>query len=297
MREREIVEQILWTLLADGPQPGARLKQRLVREYERSYGRRFDERDWGFEKFVHFLQDVQGIEVVRPDGLGDVTVRLTPNVGPSEQAGFQFFRPLRARLPEGVWIALVNPDPERLRFLHRDTKEVLHHQVPPRTQGDLERAARVIHDRRFVEIAAIPARVFSEWMTTFVRSFADLEPREADVLLALAAASYSSALDRTFTNALGVRGAAWRHYRREKVMAWAESWCEQNDISFDDLRGLNRSLGEEVTLPNEPVSLGMREYIIAAVNRATDAELERIQLPVGLILRMTLQPSLPRGEV
>ena len=129
----EISKLIVHLLSARSPEFGARLKQRLNALLRERNLEPFDERRYGYKKFQDFLEKGQTdiVQVIRHEDGGDIQVSLKEAaqaaveapviqsvVSPSEWAG----RPIRS----DVWQAFANPDPERRRYLDRQTLQIFH---------------------------------------------------------------------------------------------------------------------------------------------------------------------------
>ncbi len=240
MEDKNIASQLILQLLhTNSPEFGARLKQRLNKSLISEGRSPFNERDYGHKRFSDFLQSVLGdkISIERPQKAGDIEVSLrhpqsihssssfcSPSVSPMKADQSQVIR-------SDVWQAFTNPDPERKRFFHKETKTIRHF-LQEGSSPSREEIERDPH--QFIEIDLISGQMQKEWMLAFLDSLR-LSSNQRTPLDALIAEPYSSGVNATFTRALGDSGDSWRHYRINKITSIIQAWAEQHEVAFDNL--------------------------------------------------------------
>jgi len=232
---RLITSQLLKQLLSsNSPELGARLKQHLNTAFiARGLGN-FDEKSLGFSKFSDYLLRVHGdfVNVNRDDSVSDILVSLRSSAAPQpakplskSQISSDTLSP-SVVIRSDVWQAFANPDPERKRFFERETGKIVHFladkQVPERVEVDSS-------PERFLEIEPISQDTQVTWMREFLNSIS-LPANEKAVLETLTTKPYSSALNVTFSRALGSHSLAWRSFRTQHVTTIIEKWAHDSDV-------------------------------------------------------------------
>jgi hypothetical protein len=229
------VSQVLTQLLSiHSPELGARLKQRLNAAFVASGRGYFDEKSLGFAKFSHYLSRMHGdlVKVAHEDGIGDILVSLRPDLGsrlnvllsppPSKNTRSEVIR-------NDVWQAFANPDSERKRFLNKKTGKIVHFIASKQSPERLEVESA---KETFLEILPIATERQLEWMTEFLAGMS-LPADEKEVLEGLIAKPYSSAVNVTFTRALGANSRAWRNFRTEHITNIIRRWVAEKEVTLD----------------------------------------------------------------
>lgn len=232
---RLITSQLLKQFLSSNSHElGARLKQHLNTAFiARGLGN-FDEKSLGFSKFSDYLLRVHGdlVSVNRDDSVSDILVSLRSSTAPQpstllSQAQTSNDTPSpTVVIRSDVWQAFANPDPERKRFFEKDTGKIVHYltdkQAPERVEVESS-------PDRFLEIHPISQETQVAWMKDFLNSIS-LPANEKAVLETLIAKPYSSALNVTFSRALGSHTLAWRAFRTQHVTAIIEQWAHDSHV-------------------------------------------------------------------
>ena len=284
----EISKLIVHLLSARSPEFGARLKQRLNALLRERNLEPFDERRYGYKKFQDFLEKGQTdiVQVIRHEDGGDIQVSLKEAaqaaveapviqsvVSPSEWAG----RPIRS----DVWQAFANPDPERRRYLDRQTLQIFHytptHNLEVQTKVSLNPA-------QYAEIPPIQGDTQMGWMREFLDAVPVTGP-ERNVLDQMLAQPYSSALNAAFTRSLASKAALWREHRLKLVLNTIFNWAKANNIDIDRLR-----TPEEKPVAERPAALSFdslgavtpRLQAAKLLELLSDEDIGRVVLPVLL---------------
>ena len=196
-------------------------------------------------------------------------------VSPTEWAG----RPIR----NDVWQAFANPDPERRRYLNRQTFQIFHytptHNLEVRNQVTLNPA-------QYAEIPPILGDTQKEWM----REFLDAVPvtgLERNVLDQMLAQPYSSALNAAFTRSLASKAALWREHRLKLVLNTIFNWAKANNIDIDRLR---TSTSEEKPAAERSAALSFNSLGVVTprmqaeklLELLSDEDIGRVVLPILL---------------
>ena len=226
-----LVRHLLADLLRDGPEVGARLKQRLSTEFVLRGEGPFRERAWGYAKFTDFLEGQRDLLTVeRPNGPGDIRVALlaqhavsapvkAPAAAPSQQL----------RVHHDVWRAFTSSDSNQDRYFDR-----VRARVVQTTGGDAAAQGHVASTGDLVAISAIGGEQQVEWMREYVRSL-PIGPVERSPIERILDESYSSKLNSVFTSALGVHAAGWRQTRFRRVIEHIQRWARVHNIPFSAL--------------------------------------------------------------
>jgi hypothetical protein len=228
--------QVLTQLLSiHSPELGARLKQRLNAAFIASGLGYFDEKSLGFGKFSDYLSHVHGdlVQVSREDGVGDILVSLRPEL--VKRISLPISPPPKSARSEvirnDVWQAFANPDSERKRFLNKDTGKIVHFLASKQSPERIEVEAA---PETFFEILPIPTEHQLKWMKEFLAGMS-LPADEKEVLEGLISKPYSSAVNVTFTRALGANSRAWRNFRTERVTSIIHQWLAEKGVSPDKI--------------------------------------------------------------
>lgn len=257
--------QILAQLLSiHSPELGARLKQRLNAAFVANGFGYFDEKSLGYGKFTDYLYREHGdlVHLERKEGVGDILVSLrTESKRVSISASSNPLKSERAKVVRNdVWQAFANPDSERKRFLNRDTGRIVHFIASKQSP---ERAEVESFPDIFLEISPVPSERQLEWMSEFLSGMS-LPFDEKAVLLELIQKPYSSAMNVTFTRALGANSRAWRTFRTQRVTAIIHQWVTEKAVSLDKI----------LVQPTEP-------NVTPLETRSTDAVSDLPQPPHG----------------
>lgn len=160
----DAVRDVLRGVLSSGSMLGARLRPLLVEEYRRTTTRDIEPVLKSFGKFSAFLAaNADLVDVRSDDKSGDIRVSLKTTRAPQGSA----LQPSR-RLSREIWQAFTNPDERRLRFYHRDTREIVHYLDNSSETLDKSLARRVSSDDKFIEIQFARAQDQNGWMREFL---------------------------------------------------------------------------------------------------------------------------------
>lgn len=229
---------ILQLLSNNSPELGARLKQRLNKLLLHKGLSPFDEKGYGYKRFSDFLQSALGekVAIERPQGAGDIHVSLrqpqiTQHFHVAYVANAKESKEQSLVIRSDVWQAFINPDPERKRFLHKATLEIRHFlQNEPNPIKE-----EVAQDSsNFIEINQISGEIQVKWMRAFLDS-TRMSSSERAPLEAIIAEPYSSAVNTTYTRALGALGSSWRQFRTNRVIDTIKKWASEHDVPFHSL--------------------------------------------------------------
>ncbi len=298
-----IARHLLADLLSGGPLKGAQLAQRLRRAYEMKTGNPFDPVRWGFNSFSHFLEvNTDLVVVTKPEGAGDIEVRLQPRPEPPRHTRDTAIAGEEARprrLPAAIWQAFTNPDPSRRRFLNRQKGEVAHYREDSLEPAD-ERARERITSwgTNAVSIAPIPAATQHEWMRVYLNTLA-LDPQERAALDRLLNTNYTSSLNVQFSRLLGSHANGWRRYRSQRVNEFAERWARENGIALDRLLGqllmripdhgsefgVTTGIVAEATVHYGYTS-ELRQRLHALIDVISDDEVEHVLVPLATVAKL-----------
>lgn len=298
---RAATSKLLTQLLSShSPELGARLKQRLNAAFVASGQGFFDEKSLGFAKFTDYLLRVHGdlVSVEREDGIGDILVSLrTPvrqqsAVSPTQLVAATESAVAPAVIRNDVWQAFANPDPKRKRFFNKKTGKIVHFlddkQVPERVEVDSA-------PDDYLEICPISQETQTGWMQEFLKQIA-VPADEKDVLEALIAKSYSSAVNVTFSRALGAQGSAWRKFRTLRVTAIIEKWAQEKGVLLSKFHvtaaepsivtvTMNSTEGKGTGSSAEQVNpdqLSPREQVVKLLELLSDDDILRLVIPTLL---------------
>jgi hypothetical protein len=286
----ELTRQILTAVLSSGPQLGARLKQELVREFERRSGERFSVIERQFPTLTSLLTaNADLVDVTRPSGPGDIMVRLKPQRSawaidyPTQQA----VRPLW--IPAELWQAFTNPDRRRRRFYNRTTGHVVHFVDGSDAELDRRLAAEVSADNNFIGIDYIADFTQSAWMREFLDSV-PLPDGIKKTCSHLASAPYVSAVNTAFTVALAEYAVSWKRFRASRVLDSVQEWAERSGV---DLRPVTTASEELPATATEGVTAGTeigesdaRKTLHTLIDSLADKDLEHILIPITLASRV-----------
>lgn len=222
-----IISRLLVQILSQSSQPGARLKQRLNQALVANGYMGLNEKYLGYKKFARYLESehCDTVVVIRPDGIGDVTVSLrsqksVPYIDTNQT-------PLRS-IRNDFWQAFVNPDPNRVRFFDKTTDRIEHFPV---TSENLPKVEEYRSNDSYVEITPIPGDKHNDWMRDFL-STQDLSDAEKSTLEAIASEDYSSKTNNMFVRSLGGhRSHAWKNFRASHVIETILRWTAESGIN------------------------------------------------------------------
>lgn len=247
--DASLVSPLLKQLLeARSPEIGARLKQRLtallvVHGYEP-----LDVRKLGYRTFRDFLERTQG-ELVKIDHRPDntdiqVSLRAT-EAGPS--ASTNNIGVDSDRIRSDIWQAFASPNPQRKRFLDKQTFAVKHFLENVTSDASVEVSANL---QNFIEIHPSPGSDQIAWMKEYLDSI-PIQGAERPPLDAMLTQQYSANLNSTFTRALGEKGDGWRHFRTQKISQVIEHWAASNNVPLERLR---KTTATPLTLADKPIA-------------------------------------------
>ena len=232
--DASLVSPLLKQLLeARSPEIGARLKQRLVALLVAHGYEPLDVRKLGYRTFRDFLEKTQG-ELVkidhRPDNT-DIEVSLrTVEAGPS--ASTKNVGVDSDRIRSDIWQAFASPNPQRKRFLDKQTFAVKHFLENATSD---ESAAVSANPQNFIEIHPSPGVDQIVWMKEYLDGI-PIQDAERAPLDAMLTQQYSASLNSTFTRALGEKGEGWRHFRTQQFSQVIERWAANNNVPLERLR-------------------------------------------------------------
>lgn len=285
MAEPDYVRPLLQQLLnGRAPELGARLKQRLNALLAEKGLPRFDEKQFGFRKFQSFLEQTQSdwLDVSKPEGAGDIHVSskrafAAPSDSTVTAAPGGTPQPLRS----DIWQAFTNPDPQRKRYFQSSTGLVVHflesewadkrEQIESATGG-------------YLAITPIEGTLQQRWMREFLDSIpitgAERTPYEA-----LLAEPYSSALNATFTRALGDHAAAWREFRTSRITSTIQSWARDAGIPLDQLRAQPKEVSAPSFVTGAPrlaPASSPRAKAVKLLELMSDDDIRQVIIPILL---------------
>ncbi|WP_133125614.1 hypothetical protein [Xanthomonas prunicola] len=261
--------KILRRLLQSGPEKAARLKQRLIAEYALAGLGRFDEKAMGYKKFKDFLERSQGglASISTAEG-GDIIVSLNPKAVVEPSTPIQQRKSVVIR--SDVWQAFLNQDASRKRFLNKDSFDVVHFK----TDGENFLAP---DPSKFLEILPLSKDILKKWMLEFLRDTRIAEDHRLILDEMLNNAEYSSALNLTFTQALGENAPQWKSFRIERVYQEISQWSAANGIDAAHLLVQQK----QWTTDSQAEKIShVREHIFKLLEITSDADLEKIVLPI-----------------
>lgn len=334
---RSLVAEIL---RRDGPQPGARLKTELNFAYLSKTGQPFHERLLGFAKFSQLIQAQVDVFVVeRPTaGPGDVIVRLRESPSAStwsgalghEQGGSDQHAPAwpvstRAAgsmigprvtpqakqswlISKPLWSAFINPDPNRERYLHRPTGEVLtFSRLSTKNVDAMLRQRFEMLRADCVPIDFIRFDVQVGWMEEFVRSKLPEGSREGALLEVHRLNQWTA--QTGFLNLLGYeRAEDWRQFRFEKVISRIREWLTANGLPESVMMSAvpppgaishppvppsvprGREAGAPAATPVQAAVGGrpsMRDLLHALIDTLPDDQLDSVLVPGSAVARLS----------
>jgi hypothetical protein len=301
---KPVVREILRELLSRGPQRGALLKLVFSREFERqSNGVSYQQAFWNYQKFTDLLVANSDLfEVQWPEGPGDVTVKLR-DAAPS--LALIATQPADTPAPQGfvrsdLWNAFTNPDPNRRRFIHRLSGEIVHFLAHSGAELDRRIADQVATDGNFVEIQPARAEEQHAWMAAFIASSA-LPESKRRLVSDLINLPYSSRVNAIFLAALGEFAEGWRQYRSARVFDVVKRWRDETNFSSGLLLGPKSHIQGPVrppapppTVPDPstlvhtadgPAEAELRRLLHVAIDGMDHSELARVTLPATALLR------------
>lgn len=286
MENLVIVSQLILQLLSNrSPEYGARLKQELNRELiTRGLGP-FNEKAYGYKKFSDFVVNALSDKVLvePPEGAGDIHISLRHPVAGQGNAGASALSAVIGSQPpvirSDVWQAFINPDHKRKRFFHRETRAIRHFRED---WDDSARAEIEGSPTQFVEIEFIEGKAQLEWMRAFLDALR-LPPEKRASFDALIDKEYSSAINSTFTRALGEHGDSWRRFRTNNVTEVIRRWCQEHGVRFDDLC-VPKSLGEPATPlgQSNETQLSPRQQANKLLDLLTEDDIGKFVIPLLL---------------
>jgi len=200
-----------------------------------------------------------------------------------------------------VWAAFVNPDPNRRRFLHRLSRELVHFIAQSSTAPNPELAARVARDPMFVEIPFASAGLQREWLREFLDTTPLIPEARKSVARHFLELPFDSSVNAAFAASLGPHGEAWKRFRAKKVDGLVNAWAERNRIEPDMLGETPRVSENHALVPSErqrSTQLGGlqevhstsgdadRAALLRVVETLDDTELRGILVPLSALERL-----------
>jgi hypothetical protein len=268
-------ERVLRKLLnASGPEKAARLKQRMIAEFGLEGSGRFDERALGYPKFKDFLQKAHAdlVALAESEG-GDMVVSLVhgaPGIEP------QIASPPEPIIRSDIWQAFANPDPDRKRLFNKVSADVVHFKATDEPKQSLE----WLNNSAVVPIEPIQGEVQKRWMEDFLGTVR-LSDDQRQALSEFTKQRYSSALNLTFTRALGENAALWKRVRQTHILNAIRQWAENNSVPMDVLHRRDRLTNVATAKMVETPSITpVRQRVLTLLEILSDQDLERAVLPL-----------------
>lgn len=281
MNEPDYIRPLLQQLLSGRePELGARLKQRLNALLSEKGLPRFDEKLFGYRKFHSFLQQTQAdwLHVTKPEGAGDIHVAVKP-AKPSPSSDGRTTGASGQPIRSDVWQAFTNPDAERRRYYQPSTGLVIHYQ---QTEQSPRRAEIQANPGDYVEIRPIDGTLQQQWMREFLDSIPITGPERAPYE-ALLAEPYSSALNATFTRALGDHANAWREFRTSRVANAIWTWAMQAGVPAERIHAAAKEVRsiEKSEPAFDPVA-SPRVQAAKLLDLIADDDIRQVVIPILL---------------
>lgn len=193
----------------------------------------FDERQYGFRKFIDYLQAAAaaGHLVVDRDINNHPRIALPAPLVPALSSSTM---PEQRRLRTDIWSAMVSWEEPSLRIWDRMARRAFH--VPLGADG---RPLWESESERFVEIASVPIDVHLGWMLEFASRC------DAPARTALERSLAETAPPRSFKRALVEHEltAEWNTYLRLCVTNHALAWASANGVPFPTIVDVNAMKG------------------------------------------------------
>ena len=282
-RATQLLQQIL---AASAPELGARLKQRLNASLVEQGFPPFDERILGYKTFRVFLEKTQGnwVEVSPPvDGPGDIVISLRDQL--RQPASLPMRSDTLPQFRNEVWQAFTNPDASRLRYLHKETGNVLHFKGEERSEKEDNYA---IASDEYVKIEFIEAQQQRDWMEEFLNAV-PIVGDERKAYESMMSGPYSSAMNAAFTRSLGNKRDQWREFRTSRVSTVIANWAEKHSLPLVLLERAPVSQHVErapdyvrVGAPGSRSSHAPYQEAIKLLDLLTDQEIRSVVIPVLL---------------
>ena len=269
----ELARQALVEVLSEnGPQLGAKLKVRLTEWLGRRLSYPSDQWYTLLPKLSAFLAaHADLVDVQRPSSSGDIRISLRKS---RQQADAENKSPVRYR--SNVWMAFINPDPQRRRFFHRRSGEVVHYTLPASGAASVGFADRVAKDAQFIEIEFASAETQREWFRKFLDANTFISEAQEKVARHFLNIPFDSSVNTAFAAALGPHAEAWKRYRAQAIDDHIANWANLNGV-------------ELAALSSAPVvdakSLGVK----AEKNAAGLSEAQAVTVRTKGNLRLTLR--------
>jgi hypothetical protein len=272
----EVLRQALETR---SPELGATLKQRLNMLLAQRGAGPFDERALGFKKFQDFLGSQDWLEIKKPTGSGDISVflRTAPPIQVSStDTQREKPSPSNIAIRSDIWQAFTNPDPKRKRHFHRTNGAVLHF-----VEGEDSPNSALVNDARdeFIEIQPIDGAMQLRWMRMFLDAL-PLGGNERSAVDAMLVEPYTSALNVTFTRALGSHAGSWREFRTRRVTDQITAWAAQAGVPIEQLHPPTSS--HVAAVPARQPAMSQRERAMKLLELLSDEDIARLVIPVLL---------------
>lgn len=295
----QIARQVLADILTqNGPQLGAKLKVRLTAALGQRLGYPADQWHTLVPRLSHFLAaNSDLVQVHRPAGPGDIRISLRDDSrGATDlkaESSKVWYRP-------DVWTAFVNPDPDRRRFFHRRSHEVVHFIGQSPAAPNPELAGRVAGDPLFIEIQFAGADSQRDWLREFLDTTPLISEAHKKVARHFLELPFDSSINTAFAAALGPHADVWRRFRARKVDDLVSGWAGSNGIALETLKRFP-SAGEVAATPESdtvspkvaepqmiPPMVGgdLRSTLLTLVESLDETELRLVLVPLSAIERM-----------
>ena len=301
---RAATRQVLVDILQQkGPLLGAKLKVLLFADLSRRLNIGMPELEEMIPKLGPFLAvNADLIQVAR--GQSDITVSLA---APDLTANTVDAASSKVWFMAEVWQAFLNPDPQRRRFFHRITHDIVHFLSNSTAPPNPEIACRVQADPAFIEIGFAPAEVQTDWMREFLETNVFLSEWNKRVGRHFLSVPFESAVNEAFSAALKQYGGAWKRLRSTKADQLIKEWADQNSVSVADLqkpseRTPNTESDARVhlapsgsgTIGNlKPTESAKTNELKLALHRVVDLldpqDLDQISVPISVLVRVILE--------
>lgn len=230
------------------------LKNRLLDATDRT----FDESDWNASSFAEFLKQFDDVVAHVPDSRPP-QIKLVGGESPSAP---QEIRDIgsRRRIRPDLWDAILDYSSD-LRYFWDGT-----------------RAVKVAPDEvaTGVELPTLDKREFSEWRSDFVRRESANHPSSSPRLVSWLEK------DQPLVALLRPLRTSWVIELKMRVFGRLEDWFQAEGIAPPDDLVYDDELAESPDHDSDP----LRERVLAAVRAMSREELETLQLPATVLIRI-----------
>jgi hypothetical protein len=293
---RKVLVQIL---KENGPLLGSKLKVRLTAVLGQELGVPREAWHSLVPRLSHFLAANSDLVEIHRSGAGDIHVSLRDrarNTSTAEAGATKvWYRP-------EVWKAFVNPDPDRRRFFHRHTHELVHLLMQPSGGPDSPLAERVSKDSEFVPIEFADAETQQGWLREFLDTTPLISESHKRVARHFLELPFDTSINAAFAASLGPHGDAWKRFRAKKLDDFITAWAQRNGVDSPALKRLppkredtERTTAAEGAVLNPPQPSGTaslsdggesRHTLLALVESLDDTELRQVLVPLSAVDRI-----------